>query len=444
MEIEEKAMDLLRNHALCDHCLGRMFARYGRGLKNEERGKSIKAVLTMEAHNRIGEGGKEDLQYIWKNGAYQPAANVIVFEGEKAEGSPLACEICGGVLDHMDEAVKAALNELSDLQWRTFLVATVGAEEIMVKEEKLAVDNGLQGYESIKWEINREVGKILSQLTGKEVDLKNPDVLVQVHPLSMTVSLQVSPIYVYGRYLKLERGIPQSKWVCSYCNGKGCPRCNYTGKKYPTSVEEEIASALVPLARASGDKFHAAGREDVDARMLGSGRPFVMELESPKIREIDLSNAAEMIKQHSNGKVEVRELRLVGKDFVNKVKSEEKNKKVYEGEIESSETLTDEDVQVLNSSFNGLEITQRTPQRVSRRRADLVRKKFIYELKVEKISENELKFYVQAEGGTYIKELISGDEGRTLPSLSSKIGKPLKCKQLDVMEVEVPFESKGI
>ena len=94
----------------------------------------------------------------------------------------------------MDEAVKAALNELSDLQWRTFLVATVGAEEIMVKEEKLAVDNGLQGYESLKWEINREVGKILSQLTGKEVDLKNPDVLVQVHPLSMTLSLQVSPI----------------------------------------------------------------------------------------------------------------------------------------------------------------------------------------------------------------------------------------------------------
>ena len=58
MEIEEKAMDLLRNHALCDHCLGRMFARYGRGLKNEERGKSIKAVLTMEAHNRIGEERK--------------------------------------------------------------------------------------------------------------------------------------------------------------------------------------------------------------------------------------------------------------------------------------------------------------------------------------------------------------------------------------------------
>jgi len=444
MSIEEKALKLLREHALCDHCLGRMFARYGRGLKNEERGRALKTVLTLEAHSKINEGGEADLRAIWVNGAFKPAANALVFEGKEVSEEPKRCEICEGVLDKLGEAVSAALSALSDVEWKNFLVATVGADELMRKEEELAVENGLGGYESVKWEINREVGKAISSATGKEVELKSPDVIVEVHPLSMTVTLNISPIYVYGRYLKLERGIPQSKWLCSYCHGKGCPHCNYTGKKYPTSVEEEIASVLVPLARAEGDKFHAAGREDVDARMLGTGRPFVMELLSPKIRTPDLNGVEEKIKQHSDGKVEVRGLTLVGKEYVDMVKSEEKSRKTYEGEIESAQDLTDEDIVVLNSSFNGVDITQRTPKRVSRRRADLVRKKRVYELRVERIGPRELKFRVTAEGGTYIKELISGDDGRTVPSLSSKIGKSLKCKFLDVMEVEVPFESQGI
>ena len=29
---------------------------------------------------------------------------------------------------------------------------------------------------------------------------------------------------------------------------------------------------------ATASKFHSAGREDIDVRMLGGGRPFVLEL----------------------------------------------------------------------------------------------------------------------------------------------------------------------
>ncbi|MGC8614488.1 MAG: tRNA pseudouridine(54/55) synthase Pus10 [Thermoprotei archaeon] len=444
MEILEKSLGLLKEHSLCDHCLGRMFARYGRGLKNEQRGAAIKATLTMEAHKQISSGGEDTLRILWVNGGYDPALKALIFEGREVNEQPKKCEVCGGMLENMENAVKDALSQLSEIQWNTFLVATVGAEPIMKKEEALAVSNGLEGYESVKWEINREVGKAISLATGKEVQLKNPDVIVEVHPISMTVSLNISPVYVYGRYLKMERGIPQSKWLCSYCKGKGCPHCNFTGKKYPTSVEEEIAAVLVPLAKAEGEKIHAAGREDVDARMLGNGRPFVMELLRPKLREFDLSLAEQAIKDHSGGKVEVKGLKLVGKEVINLVKSEEKSKKTYEGIIESTEEITDDDLAVLNSAFNGVEITQRTPTRVSRRRADLVRKKTIYELRVERIDSKTLTFRVKAEGGTYIKELISGDGGRTSPSLSSKIGKSLKCKLLDVIEVEGPFESEGI
>lgn len=44
------------------------------------------------------------------------------------------------------------------------------------------------------------------------------------------------------------------------------------------SVEECIGTLVLPLFRGSGYKFHSAGREDVDVRMLGNGRPFIIEI----------------------------------------------------------------------------------------------------------------------------------------------------------------------
>jgi len=449
LSVEEKSIRLLRENPICDHCLGRLFARYGRGLRNEDRGRSIKTVLTMEAHRMLSLPGMEvqaeqDLRALWVNGGFEPAKQALLYEGKEVEPQGRACMVCNGMMDRLAEAVQAALGSLHQIDYENFLVSTVGAEEIMKREEDLAVSYGLEGFESVKWEINREVGKAISAVTGKPVELKRPDVLVEVHPLSMTVSLKLSSIFVYGRYRKLERGMPQSKWLCSYCHGKGCAHCNYTGKKYPTSVEEEIANVLVPLAQGSGDKFHGAGREDVDARMLGDGRPFVMEILNPKKRRFDLSGAEREIKERSAGKVEVLGLRFVGPTMVQRVKGGEKSRKKYAGLIESEQEISEEDVRIINASFNNVEILQRTPTRVSRRRADIARKKTVYAFQVKKVGPNLLQFEAETEGGTYVKELISGDSGRTVPSVSGKIGKLLKCKELDVLGVEGQYESEGI
>ena len=44
---------------------------------------------------------------------------------------------------------------------------------------------------------------------------------------------------------------------------------------------------------------------------------------------------------------------------------------------------------------------------------------------------------VECEGGLYIKELISGDEGRSKPSVSEILGIDAQCIQLDVLEVNI-------
>ena len=44
---------------------------------------------------------------------------------------------------------------------------------------------------------------------------------------------------------------------------------------------------------------------------------------------------------------------------------------------------------------------------------------------------------IKTEGGLYIKELISGDNGRSTPSISEILENPTICKSLDVIEVGI-------
>src|SRR5690606_6299713 len=101
-------------------------------------------------------------------------------------------------------------------------------------------------------------------------------------------------LFVEGRYRKLTRDLPQTVFFCPECKGhprrrRKCARCEGFGKLTKDSVQELIAWVLGAAAKTRKHKFHGAGREDVDVRMLGRGRPFVMELADPKATDVDLA-----------------------------------------------------------------------------------------------------------------------------------------------------------
>ena len=81
------------------------------------------------------------------------------------------------------------------------------------------------------------------------------------------------------------------------------------------------------------------------------------------------------------------------------------------------------------------EIHQQTPVRVLRRRADKVRIKHVLDLSYEIIDDTSFNIRIKTEGGLYIKELISGDDGRSQPNISDILGLKAICEQLDVIEV---------
>ncbi|TRO50221.1 tRNA pseudouridine(54/55) synthase Pus10, partial [Candidatus Bathyarchaeota archaeon] len=254
--------------------------------------------------------------------------------------------------------------------------------------------------------------------------------------------VQVNPLFVAGRYRKLVRDIPQSKWFCSSCRGRGCEKCGGTGKMYPESVEELASKPLLEAAEGEKTLFHASGREDIDARMLGSGRPFVIEISKPRKRFLNLKNLEAAVNANAEGKVEVSGLRFSSKDFVRRLKKGESAQKEYRVLIDFESEISEDELRLLEENLSGILIKQQTPLRVLHRRADLIREKYIYEVKVNKVSLRRAEMKIRCQGGLYVKELVSGDEGRTKPSVSELLENRAKPLKLDVLNVIMDEQSK--
>ncbi|MEF8883412.1 MAG: tRNA pseudouridine(54/55) synthase Pus10, partial [Halapricum sp.] len=181
--------------------------------------------------------------------------------------------------------------------------------------------------------------------------------------------------------------------------------------------------------------FHGAGREDVDALMLGTGRPFVIEVEDPHARDVDPAQLEREINEFADGKAEVTDLAIPTYEMVERVKEHDASK-TYRMAVEFDESVTDEDLQDALGTLRGETITQRTPQRVDHRRADIDRTREVHEIDGELDDDTHATVELDGEGGLYVKELVSGDEGRTEPSLAGLLGVEAVVTALDVLAVE--------
>ena len=384
---------------LCDHCLGRLFGKLGTGMTNEQRGRIIR--------NELREKG-------------------IIAD------VPDVCSLCDNVFDILDRFADAAADAITSVESDNFLVGSRVDPEIAAKEKALWEELGAENAEALKTELNREIGKLALPKIHRAVEFKNPQVVACVDTQFADVTLDIAPIFISGRYNKLSREIPQTIWPCRVCRGKGCPRCHGIGKMYATSVQEIIGDIAVEMSDGKEHFFHGMGREDIDALMLGTGRPFVLEVSSPRIRDIDLdelekrSNVSELAK--FNG------LRFTTRDSVQKTKDSAPTK-TYKVRVKADGKVNKERVNEVARSFKNLCIDQRTPVRVEHRRADLVRNRKILWVEADWIDENTFDLTLETESGTYVKEFVSGDDGRSSPNFSEVLGLRCRVETLDVLAI---------
>lgn len=384
---------------ICKSCLGRKLSKTIDGTNNIERAEKVCEELGIDLDN-------------------------------------VECVVCDNLFDKLDDdlykKIDDKINQLG-VEFNTFLVGSKIDKEIQKKDEELSEKFGL-GVETIKKEVNRLIGLGIWERYDKEAEFESQDIVFNIDLVNEPkVRIQINPLYIEGKYNKFKRGIPQTKWPCTKCKGRGCEECNHTGKQYPESVEELISEHFLKLTKGKEAKFHGAGREDIDVLMLGSGRPFVLEIKEPKIRNLDLAKLEAEINEINEGKTSYHNLHLCERRRKAEIKqSSPDTYKVYQAHVKCDEAFDKDKLEELTKLD---EIHQQTPLRVLRRRADKVRIKHVIDLSYEIIDDTHFSMIIKTEGGLYIKELISGDEGRSHPNVGEILGVNAICEQLDVIEV---------
>jgi tRNA pseudouridine synthase 10 len=189
------------------------------------------------------------------------------------------------------------------------------------EEEQLRKRLAAGGSDPLKSSLVEQIGIRLKQrLEGVTMVSDKPDVLALIDVLTLTVDLDIRAVYVYGRYRKLERGIPQTRWPCRACKGRGCKRCDETGLQYKRSVQDLIGNPLLELFEANEHSFHGMGREDIDVRCMGRGRPFVIEFKNPRKRSVDPEVMMDRINTLAEGSVEITSMRPSTRSEVVRIK----------------------------------------------------------------------------------------------------------------------------
>jgi tRNA pseudouridine synthase 10 len=449
------------------------------------------------------------------------------------------CPFCENLFEEVDLLTDIIYDSISQFQFKRLQLGARFPKSQIEEEDSQRKRFGAGGCDGLKTGLVAEIAKRLNQrLEGVTLVNDKPEILALIDVLTLSVDLDVRSHYMYGRYRKLERGIPQTRWPCRACKGRGCERCDMTGLQYKKSVQDLIGNPLLTVFDSKEHAFHGMGREDIDVRCMGRGRPFVIEMKEPRLRNTDPIEFMKLINDKAEGSIEITGLRDSNRsevvrlkdtpaeksytirfklsplneaeytvltaplDLTKENKGRSKNKRKRRGdnkrdntkplpteiEIENLKPSRDElsalkkaelvamcvesgvkksgtkdelierimnieepvvetfdlpeDDFIVKTilSLEGVKLAQRTPERVAHRRADLVRRRTVFEVHqpvIEMMDDGtrEIEVTMRCESGTYVKETVHGDSGRTQPSIASLLKSKCEVIWLDVGDI---------
>ena len=276
----------------CDACLGRVGGKRTYGQSLEDAGRGVRASV-VERDSHLANAREEE---------------------------PL-CPFCENLFEEVDLLADIIFEAIEPYDVKRLQLGARVPKDQVEQEEKLRKRLGAGGSDALKPSLVEEIGKRLKdRLEGVTLVNDKPDVLALIDVLTLTVELDIRAVYVYGRYRKLERGIPQTRWPCRACKGRGCESCNQTGLQYEKSVQDLVGNPMLEIFQGTEHAFHGMGREDIDVRCLGRGRPFVLEIKEPRKRSFNAEKLAEIINKAAKGSVEVSAIRPSTRSEVVRIK----------------------------------------------------------------------------------------------------------------------------
>jgi len=374
-----KAKIILNEYDICNNCTGRLFAKKMGLSSNQLLGKKIKNLLNFKSS---------------KN-----------------------CYICKEIHSNLQSIVDRMLEQSSDYEFSTFVLGAILKPSIIDRDDLIRSKFKLQGIDSVKTGITKELSKKFAMKTKKKIDYLYPDLTFTYNFKNDSCELQTRTLILSGRYVKKNRGLPQKQAPCINCNGKGCLQCNNHGFSNFTSVEGKIAKFLFEKFFGTHTKITWIGGEDKNSLVLGNGRPFFVKLYDPKKR------VARFQKKYDLDELEIHNLKIISQSPKNVISF----RSTIKLSILTEQKLTQkslEPLKTLKKTF--IEIFEKPNKRTQ---------KSIYKIKFKKSSPKSFLIWITTEGGLPIKRFVEGNNVH--PNLSELLGNKCRCKEFDFHKVDL-------
>jgi tRNA pseudouridine synthase 10 len=188
-------------------------------------------------------------------------------------------------MDRVEKMGALVVRKAKEYEFRSFAVGVSIPGGVQEEEDELRSNLRLKGSETIKTQAARLIASEVTRSLRKRLDRQRPDLTILADLGKEEVSATARPLYYYGRYTK-PGTIRQKRSFCQECDGTGCEKCEGTGFEQKPSVENLIRGKVSGFTGSEKMTFTWLGSEDKESRVLPPGRPFLVEVKSPKRRKL--------------------------------------------------------------------------------------------------------------------------------------------------------------
>jgi len=384
---------ILKECDLCDNCLGRFFINSAHLSSGKRLGNKIRNSINSRAATK--------------------------------------CYVCKNLFSNADLYVRMMQNASIGYEFSTFTVGAILKQSIIERDDRLRSKFHLRGVDGIKTAVTRELGKKFVKKTKKRIDHLSPDITFTINFRTEQCNVKTKPIFLYGRYIKDKRGLPQKGESCKDCKGKGCIFCNNHGIVSFDSVEGKISQLLYEKFETKQVKFTWIGGEDKTSLVMGDGRPFFAKLLSPKKRNVRL------VKKSNLGEIMVHALRTIDVipngsiRFKSKIKMWVSTKdNISSKKLKKLKQLVAVPIETVPIVREALDYFTGSTKKQHKRE--------IHKLKYKKISLQSFTVEIEVDGGITIKPLVDGIPFlgfRIIPNITSLLGTQCSCEKFDVNQI---------
>ena len=399
------AAGILAEYALCDACLGRMYARRLRLRSPERLGRRLRGTAPARGGGRSGRRGRAAAA---AGGGATPAASA-------------KCYICRGLLASLGPYAERMAARAAAYEFSAAMVGVTPRPSMVERDDEVRSRFGLAGAPPLRAALSAALSDALAGMAGCRIDRARPDLVLTVNLREDTVEARSRAVVVRGRYTKSARGLPQKQGPCGRCAGRGCGGCGFAGLRGGGrgSVEALLSGFLCGALGARRARMTWVGGEGMDSLVSGSGRPFYASIADPARRGSALPRTADL------GPVAVRGLEEAGSVPGSPIAFST----VLELSLRAPRPVSDAEIASIESAMGSGSAAVYGGAGGGRS------ERALGPAECRRESSDSFALRVEAEGGIPLRELAAGET--VFPNASAVLGAECGIERLDILGVEV-------